>query len=56
MLHYPAIKRGTGYVPPVVTLEFGGRATGEPHHVLPVTCDMDGHVEGVVFPTRPRWS
>ena len=51
LLHYPAIKHGTGYVPPVVTLEFGGRATGEPHHVLPVTCDMDGHVEGVVFPT-----
>ena len=51
MLHYPALKRGTGYVPPVVTLEFGGRATGEPHQVLPVTCDMDGHVEGVLFPT-----
>jgi len=51
MLHYPALKRGTGYVPPVITLEFGGRATGEPHQVLPVTCDMDGHVEGVLFPT-----
>ena len=51
MLHYPALKRGTGYVPPVVTLEFGGRATGEPHQVLPVTCDMEGHVEGVLFPT-----
>ena len=50
-LHYPALKRGTGYVPPVVTLEFGGRATGEPHQVLPVTCDMAGHVEGVLFPT-----
>lgn len=51
MLHYPAIKQGTGYVSPVVTLEFGGRATGEPHQVLAVTCDMDGHVEGVTFPT-----
>ena len=51
MLHYPALKHGTGYVPPVVTLEFGGRATGEPHQVLPVKCDMDGHVEGVLFPT-----
>lgn len=50
LLHYPAIKHGTGYVSPVVTLEFGGRATGEPHHVLPVTCDMDGHVEGITFP------
>ena len=50
LLHYPAIKHGTGYVSPMVTLEFGGRATGEPHHVLPVTCDMDGHVEGITFP------
>lgn len=50
LLHYPAIKQGTGYMPPVVTLEFGGRATGEPHQVLPVACDMDGHVDGVTFP------
>ena len=55
MLHYPALKHGTGYVPPVVTLEFGGRATGEPHQVLPVACDMDGHVPNVSFPTAsPR--
>jgi len=51
LLHYPAVKHGTGYVPPVVTLEFGGRATGEPHQVLPVTCDMDGHVQNVSFPS-----
>ncbi len=51
LLHYPAVKQGTGYVAPVVTLEFGGRATGEPHGVVPVTCDMDGHVDGVTFPT-----
>ncbi|MFM8770177.1 MAG: hypothetical protein ACKOD9_21305, partial [Rubrivivax sp.] len=25
LLHYPAVKRGTGYVAPVVTLKFGGR-------------------------------
>ena len=50
LLHYPAIKQGTGYVSPVVTLEFGGRATGEPHQVMPVACDMDGHVDGVTFP------
>ena len=29
LLHYPAVKRGTGYVAPVVTMEFGGRATGD---------------------------
>lgn len=50
LLRYVAIKRGTGYVAPVVTLEFGGRATGEPHAIIPVACDMDGHIEGVSFP------
>lgn len=54
LLHYPALKPGNGYVRTVVTLEFGGRATGEPHQVLPVACDMDGHVDDVSFPTaRP---
>lgn len=51
LLHYPALKSGSGYVRTVVTLEFGGRATGEPHQALPVACDMEGHVEGVSFPT-----
>lgn len=51
MLHYPAVNRGTGYVAPVITLEFGGRATGEPHQVLSVACDMDGHVANISFPT-----
>lgn len=51
LLHYPAVKRGTGYVAPVVTLEFGGRATGEPHAAMPVVCDLAAHVEGVMFPT-----
>lgn len=50
LLHYPAHQLGTGYVSPVVTLEFGGRATGEPHRVMQVTCDMEGHVAGVLFP------
>lgn len=51
LLHYPALKPSSGYVRTVVTLEFGGRATGEPHQALPVACDMDGHVENVSFPT-----
>ncbi len=51
LLHYPALGNGTGYVPPVVVLEFGGRATGEPHQMLPITCDMDGYVPDVSFPT-----
>lgn len=51
LLRYPALAQGTGYVSPVVTLEFGGRGTGEPHQVLPVVCDMDGHLPDVSFPT-----
>lgn len=50
LLRYPDLAQGTGYVAPVVTLEFGGRATGEPHQILPVSCDMDGHVPGLTFP------
>ncbi|RDK08769.1 nucleotidyl transferase AbiEii/AbiGii toxin family protein [Cupriavidus lacunae] len=51
LLHYPAVKPSSGYVRTVVTLEFGGRATGEPHQALPVTCDMAGYVQGILFPT-----
>jgi len=51
LLHYSALARGTGYVSPTVTLEFGARGTGEPHQNMPVVCDMDGHLEGIVFPT-----
>jgi hypothetical protein len=51
LLQYPALAQGTGYVPPVVTLEFGGRATGEPHEALQVVCDMDGPLPDVSFPT-----
>lgn len=51
LLHYPALAEGTGYVAPVVVLEFGGRATGEPHQLLEVACDMDGFLPDVSFPT-----
>jgi len=50
-LHYPALAQGTGYVAPVVTLEFGGRATGEPHEVFQVACDIAEHLSEVLFPT-----
>ncbi|MDD2767971.1 MAG: nucleotidyl transferase AbiEii/AbiGii toxin family protein [Methylococcus sp.] len=54
LLHYPALAHGSGYVSPVVTLEFGGRATGEPNQEMPIECDMDGHVPEVWFPAaRP---
>lgn len=51
LIRYGALSQGSGYVAPVVTLEFGGRATGEPHERVTVECDMAGHVEGVSFPT-----
>lgn len=50
LLSYPALASGTGYVAPVVRLEFGGRATGEPHAEMPVRCDMDGILDSVSFP------
>lgn len=49
-LRYPALTQGTGYVAPVVTLEFGGRATGEPHQACAVTCDIAEHLTEVSFP------
>lgn len=50
LLHYPALTRGTGYIAPVVTLEFGGRATGEPRQIHEVVCDAAEHLSDVAFP------
>ncbi|MDO4232486.1 MAG: nucleotidyl transferase AbiEii/AbiGii toxin family protein [Lautropia sp.] len=50
LLHYPALSHGTGYVAPVVTLEFGARSTGEPHQLIPVTCDMATVLPVISFP------
>jgi len=51
LLHYPALTKGTGYIAPAVTLEFGGRATGEPHEIHAVECDIAQHLPDVTFPT-----
>jgi hypothetical protein len=50
ILAYPAVKTGTGYSAPTIQLEFGARATGEPHHVKTVMCDIAPEIEGVTFP------
>ena len=50
ILSYPVVKTGTGYSAPTIQLEFGARATGEPHHVQPVACDIAPEIEGVIFP------
>ncbi len=50
IVSYPAVKTGTGYAAPTIQLEFGARATGEPHQVHAVACDMAPLIEGVEFP------
>ncbi len=50
LVSYDAVRTGTGYAAPTIQLEFGARATGEPHQVMPVQCDMAAHIEGVDFP------
>jgi hypothetical protein len=54
IITYPAVKIGTGYVSATVQLEFGARATGEPHQFHEVACDIAPWIEDVTFPTaRP---
>lgn len=50
-LGYTPVKTGSGYSAPTVQLEFGGRATGEPHQFHGVVCDMASVIDGVAFPT-----
>jgi len=51
ILAYEPIKVGTGYAASTIQLEFGGRATGEPHQRHAVTCDMAPVINGILFPT-----
>lgn len=51
IIAYPAIKTGTGYSSATVQLEFGARATGEPHQFHSISCDIAPWIEGVTFPT-----
>lgn len=51
IITYPATKKGTGYAAATIQLEFGARATGEPHQLHHVACDIAPLVEGVSFPT-----
>ena len=48
---YEPLSTGTGYVRPVVLLEFGARSTGEPSEPRPVMCDAATHVSELVFPS-----
>ena len=51
IIAYPATKKGTGYAAATIQLEFGGRATGEPHQRHHVACDIAPLIEGLTFPT-----
>ncbi|BET27626.1 nucleotidyltransferase AbiEii toxin of type IV toxin-antitoxin system [Limnobacter thiooxidans] len=51
LLTYPATKTGTGYSAPVIQLEFGARATGEPHQRHPVVCDISPYIKELGFPS-----
>jgi Nucleotidyl transferase AbiEii toxin, Type IV TA system len=51
IITYPAIKKGTGYATATIQLEFGARATGEPHQRHHVACDIVPFIDGVTFPT-----
>jgi hypothetical protein len=50
LLTYEALTSGSGYVRPVVLLEFGARSTGEPSEERPITCDAAAHLPDVLFP------
>lgn len=49
-IEYEPQAEGSGYVRPVVLLEFGARSTGEPFERRPVTCDAAAHLPEVIFP------
>jgi hypothetical protein len=50
-LEYAPLAAGSGYVRPMVMLEFGARSTGEPWETRAITCDAAPGVAGVVFPS-----
>lgn len=51
LVQYEPLAAGSGYVRPVVMLEFGARSTGEPWEPRSITCDAAPEVEGVAFPS-----
>lgn len=51
ILSYEPVKVGTGYTASSIQLEFGGRATGEPHQKHTVACDIASAINDLVLPT-----
>ncbi len=50
-LEYSPLAAGSGYVRPVVMLEFGARSTGEPWESRLITSEAAPSVAGAIFPT-----
>lgn len=55
ILTYRPIRVGTGNASSTIQLEFGGRATGEPHHRHTVACDMAPAIAEIRFPSASPW-
>lgn len=54
-IEYEHTSEGTGYVKPVVVLEFGAKSTGEPCATINVTCDAAPALKDLSFPvSAPR--
>ncbi|OJH36118.1 nucleotidyl transferase AbiEii/AbiGii toxin family protein [Cystobacter ferrugineus] len=54
-ISYQSVSEGSGYVGPVVLLEFGARSTGEPSEERLVQCDAASYLPELEFPTaKPR--
>ena len=54
-IDYDPLAKGTGYVPPRVTLEFGARSTGEPSEEKEISCDAAEYLPKLEFPTaKPK--
>lgn len=51
IIAYPATKKGIGYAATTIQLEFGARATGEPHQRHHVACAIALLIDGMTFPT-----
>ena len=49
-IEYEPQAEGSGYVRPIVLVEFGARSTGEPFERRTVTCDAAAHLPEVTFP------
>ena len=51
ILRYESLLDDRGFVRPEVVVEFGARATGEPHENRSVACDAAPHLPDIAFPT-----